>query len=102
MMDWWSTPVGRQLSDPECAPLHERRLRSHPIGGKLRGKLHCRQWNLPLIAHEQAVWLIDRLKGAGVEAELLTLEGAGHGFKDKDAQKVEKGLIAFFDRHLKK
>ena len=24
-------------------------------------------------------------EGAGVEAELLTLEGAGHGFKDKDA-----------------
>jgi acetyl esterase/lipase len=54
------------------------------------------------VAHEQAVWLIDRLKAAGVEAELLTLEGAGHGFKDKDAQTAEKALIAFFDRHLKK
>ncbi len=54
------------------------------------------------VAHEQAVWLIDRLKAAGVEAELLTLEGAGHGFKDKDARTAEKAMVAFFDRHLKK
>jgi acetyl esterase/lipase len=54
------------------------------------------------VAHEQAVWLIDKLKAAGVEAELLTLEGAGHGFKDRDAQTAEKALIAYFDRHLKK
>ena len=54
------------------------------------------------VAHEQAVWLIDRLKAAGVEAELLTLTGAGHGFKGKDAETAEKALLAFFDRHLKK
>ncbi len=33
------------------------------------------------VNHEQAVWLVDKLKAAGVEAELLTLQGAGHGFK---------------------
>ncbi len=54
------------------------------------------------VAHEQAVWLIDRLKAAAVEAELLTLEGAGHGFKGKDAESAEKALMAFFDRHLMK
>lgn len=54
------------------------------------------------VAHEQAVWLIDRLKSAGVDAELLTLEGAGHGFKGKDAETAEKALIAFFDKQLKK
>ena len=54
------------------------------------------------VAHEQAVWLTDRLKAAGVEAELLTLEGAGHGFKGKDAETAEKALVAFFDKHLKK
>jgi len=54
------------------------------------------------VAHEQAVWLIDRLKASGVEAELLTLPGAGHGFKGKDAETAEKALLAFFDRHLKK
>lgn len=54
------------------------------------------------VAHEQAVWMIDRLKACGVEAELLTLEGAGHGFKGKDAETADKALVAFFDKHLKK
>jgi len=36
-----------------------------------------------------------------VEAELLTLPGAGHGFKGKDAETAEAALIAFFDKHLK-
>jgi acetyl esterase/lipase len=54
------------------------------------------------VAYEQAVWLIDRLKAAGVEAELLTLKGAGHGFKGKDAETAEQALMAFFDKHLKK
>lgn len=51
------------------------------------------------VAHEQAVWIIDRLKAAGVEADLLTLEGAGHGFRGKDA---EQAMFAFFAKHLKK
>jgi acetyl esterase/lipase len=54
------------------------------------------------VHHEQAVLLIDRLKAAGVEAELLTLEGAGHGFKGHDAETAEKALFAFFDKHLMK
>jgi acetyl esterase/lipase len=54
------------------------------------------------VAHEQAVWLVDKLKAANVEAELLTLEGAGHGFKGKDAETAEKALMAFFDKKLKK
>ncbi|HEY2784744.1 MAG TPA: alpha/beta hydrolase [Fimbriiglobus sp.] len=54
------------------------------------------------VAHEQAVWLVDRLKAAEVEAELLTLPGAGHGFKGADAAKAEKALFAFFDKHLMK
>jgi acetyl esterase/lipase len=54
------------------------------------------------VAHEQAVWIVDRLKAAGVEAELLTLPGAGHGFKGKDAETADAALIAFFDKHLKK
>jgi len=54
------------------------------------------------VAHEQAVWMVDRLKACGVEAELLTLEGAGHGFKGKDAETAEKALFAFFDKQLKK
>jgi acetyl esterase/lipase len=54
------------------------------------------------VAHEQAVWMVDKLKAANVEADLLTLEGAGHGFKGKDAETSEKALMAFFDKHLKK
>ncbi len=53
------------------------------------------------VAHEQAVWMVDKLKAATVEAELLTLEGAGHGFKGADAEKAEQALIAFFEKHLK-
>jgi acetyl esterase/lipase len=55
----------------------------------------------PYVAHEQAVWLVDRLKAAEVEAELLTLEGAGHGFKGADAEKADKAMLKFFDGHLK-
>jgi acetyl esterase/lipase len=54
------------------------------------------------VAHEQAVWLVDKLKAATVEAELLTLEGAGHGFKGADAEKAEQALFEFFDKHLKR
>ena len=54
------------------------------------------------VAHEQAVWMIDRLKACGVEANLLTLEGAGHGFKGKDAETADKAMLAFFDKQLKK
>jgi acetyl esterase/lipase len=53
------------------------------------------------VAYEQAVWLVERLKAAGVEAELLTLQGAGHGFKGKDAESADRAMLAFFDRHLK-
>ncbi|MBP3955572.1 alpha/beta hydrolase [Gemmata sp. G18] len=54
------------------------------------------------VACEQAEWIVDKLKAASVEAELLKLEGAGHGFKGKDAETAEKAMIAFFDKHLKK
>jgi acetyl esterase/lipase len=53
------------------------------------------------VAHEQAEWLIERLKAAEVEAELLTLEGAGHGFQGEDAQRADAAMFDFFDRHLK-
>jgi acetyl esterase/lipase len=53
------------------------------------------------VAYEQAVWLTDRLKACGVEGELLTLQGAGHGFKGADADKAQEALLAFFAKHLK-
>lgn len=53
------------------------------------------------VAYEQATWLVDRLKAATVEAELLTLPGAGHGFKGADLEKADAAMVAFFDSHLK-
>ncbi len=52
------------------------------------------------VAYEQATWMRDRLAACGVEVELLTLEGAGHGFKGADATKADEALIAFFQSHL--
>jgi acetyl esterase/lipase len=56
----------------------------------------------PYVNYEQAGWIHDKLQAAEVEVELLTLQGAGHGFKGEDAAKAEKAMLDFFDRHLKK
>jgi acetyl esterase/lipase len=53
------------------------------------------------VAYEQAVWMRDRLASCGVEVELITMEGAGHGFKGPDAEKADKAMLAFFESHLK-
>ena len=55
----------------------------------------------PYVAFEQSTWIVDKLKAAQVEAELLPIPGAGHGFKKpEDAAKAEEALLAFFDKHL--
>ncbi len=54
------------------------------------------------VAHEQAVWIHDRLKAADVEVQLLSLEDAGHGFKGADAERSEAAMRQFFDGHLRK
>ena len=56
----------------------------------------------PYVAFEQATWIHDRLKAAEVEVQLLELKDAGHGFKGTDAERAERALFEFFDRHLKK
>jgi len=53
------------------------------------------------VAFEQSQWLVDRLRAADVEAELLSMEGAGHGFKGEDAKRAHDAMLAFFDKHLK-
>jgi len=53
------------------------------------------------VAYEQALWMRDRLSSCGVEVELITMEGAGHGFKGPDAEKADKALLTFFESHLK-
>lgn len=55
------------------------------------------------VAHEQAVWLIDRLEACDVEAELMSIDGASHGFRGaspKVKAQIENARIAFFDKHL--
>ena len=53
------------------------------------------------VAHDQSVRLVERLRAAGVEADLLTLPGAGHGFRGEEAKKADEALFEFFDKHLK-
>ncbi len=52
------------------------------------------------VAYEQSVWLLERLLGAGVSAELETIPGAGHGFKGADADRADTRAIAWLDRWL--
>lgn len=54
------------------------------------------------VAFEQAGWMIDRLKAAGVEAELMPMAGAMHGFKGADEERAEAAMLKFFDKHLKR
>ena len=49
----------------------------------------------------QSEALRDALKGAGVEATLEIIEGAGHGFNREQSLKALPAVAAFFDRHLK-
>lgn len=56
------------------------------------------------VAHDQAVWLIDRLKACDVEASLMTIEGGDHGFRTETPEmktKIEVARLEFFDKHLK-
>jgi acetyl esterase/lipase len=54
------------------------------------------------VAYDQSVELVERLQAAGVEAELVTLEGAGHGFKGADAERAEQAMLNFFAKHLRR
>ena len=56
------------------------------------------------VAHEQAVWLIDRLSASDVEATLMTIEGGDHGFGKSTPEvksQIENARFEFFDKHLK-
>ena len=53
------------------------------------------------VAFEQAQWIVDKLKAADVEAELVPFEGAPHGLKGVPTEKTDALMIAFFDKHLK-
>jgi len=104
---------GKSVDAAEVLPLFfggnlEEKRREHIVGSPL-------YWVTPdaaptlcvhgtedkYVNYEQATWMVDKLKASAVEAELLTLQGAGHGFKGEDLEKANKALIEFFDAHLK-
>lgn len=104
---------GKSVDAHEVLPLFfggnlEQKRREHVAGSPL-------YWVTPLapptlcihgtkdeyVAHEQAVWMVDRLKAAGVEASLFSIEGAGHGFKGDEVGRADAAMFEFFERHLK-
>ena len=54
-----------------------------------------------LVAYEQSTSFVDKLKAAGVDAELLTLEEEGHGYSAAGNKRAHEAMFAFFDKHLK-
>jgi acetyl esterase/lipase len=54
-----------------------------------------------LVPYQQSILMRDRLKTADVEAELLLIDGAGHGFRGADQKRAFAAAQAFFDKHLK-
>ena len=57
-----------------------------------------RDLNVPF---EQSVWLVERMRSAGVEAELETIAEAGHGFKGADEERAFTRALDFLNRQLK-
>jgi acetyl esterase/lipase len=55
----------------------------------------------PYVEVAQSDWMLEKLKEAQVPAEILRIEGAGHGFKEAEASKADEAMFAFFDRVLK-
>ena len=53
------------------------------------------------VNYEQATLLRDRLKAAQCDVELVTLEGAGHGFKGDDQKRANEAAFEFLDKKLK-
>jgi acetyl esterase/lipase len=57
-----------------------------------------RDQNVPF---EQSVWLVERMRSMGIEAEIETLAEAGHGFKGADEERAFTRAVDFLNRKLK-
>ena len=54
-----------------------------------------------LVPIEHSRNILPLLKEAGVTAELLTIEGAGHGYSpEQNREQVLPAMLDWFDRHL--
>ncbi len=104
---------GKSVDAAEVLPLW--------FGGDLKTELHQHRVGSPLnwvtpeaaptllihgtedkyVAFEQAEWMLARYQQVGAEVQLLKLEGAGHGFKDADAEKANAAMFEFFDHHYR-
>lgn len=54
-----------------------------------------------IVPYSQATLLHKACKEIGLEHELITVEGGGHGWGGEQVRKTLDQTIAFFDRHLK-
>ena len=52
------------------------------------------------VAFEHAEWLTERLRAAGVRADLEPIQGAQHGFKGADKERADRLMVAFFQDML--
>lgn len=52
------------------------------------------------VAYEHAEWLTQSLKASGVTTDLLTMEGAGHGFKGDDEERAQEAMFGWFEDRL--
>lgn len=57
-----------------------------------------RDQNVP---YEQSLYLVERLKSVGVDAELETIAEAGHGFRGADEERAWARTLDFLGRKLK-
>jgi dipeptidyl aminopeptidase/acylaminoacyl peptidase len=46
--------------------------------------------------------MFEALQENKIKSNFITLPGAGHGFRDADAQKAQAALVAWFEETLKK
>ncbi len=62
--------------------------------------IHGDQDKLVKIDHSQTI--LKLFQQEGVTSELVTIEGAGHGFQGKDQQRATQEMVAWFEKFLKK